>query len=343
MSLRPRCPLPAALAVLLALAARQAQAEPPELTIYSGRHYESDEKLLHHFSAKTGILVKRVEGREDELLERLRKEGAASPADVLLTTDAARLGESDALGLFAPVASKVLEERIPVGLRTPTWFAFSTRARVIVYDRTQVKASEVQSYADLATPRFKGKLCVRSGLHPYNVSLGAALIARSGEATTEAWARGIVANLARPPEGGDADQVRAVGTGACQVALANSYYVVRLLRSPREEDQKIVKRVAVVWPDQRGAGTHVNVAGGGVLKTTAHRESAVRFLEYLASDEAQAYFAAANNEWPVVRSAGVRNPTLQGLGTFKPEALDVATLTANAPRARKIFERAGWR
>ena len=180
-------------------------------------------------------------------------------------------------------------------------------------------------------------------MHPYNVSLGAALIARSGEAAAEAWARGIVANLARPPQGGDTEQIMGVGSGACQVALANSYYVVRLLRSPREEDQKIVKRVAVVWPDQRGAGTHVNVAGGGALKTTAHRESAVRFLEYLASDEAQAYFAAANNEWPVVRSAGVRNATLQGLGKFKREALDVATLTANAPRARKIFERAGWR
>jgi iron(III) transport system substrate-binding protein len=341
---RPRRSLPAALTALLALAvARPARAELQELTVYSGRHYESDEKLLRHFSAKTGILVKRVEGQEDELLERLRKEGAASPADVLLATDAARLGEADALGLFAPVASKVLEARIPASLRTPTWFAFATRARVIVYDRTQVKPAEVQTYADLAGPRFKGKLCVRSGLHPYNVSLGASLIAHSGEAAAEAWARGIVANLARPPQGGDTEQIMGVGSGACQVALVNSYYLVRLHRSPREADQKLVKRVALAWPDQRGSGTHVNVSGGGVLKTAPHRDAAVRFLEYLASDEAQSYFATANNEWPVVRSAGVRSPALPGLGAFKPEALDVATLTANAPRARKIFERAGWR
>ncbi len=343
MSPRPRRSL-AALATLAALAAApRARAEIQELTLYSGRHYESDEKLFHHFTAKTGIVVRRVEGNEEELLERIRKEGASSPADVFITTDAARLGEADGLGLFSPISSSLLDQRIPANLRTTNWFAFSTRARVIVYDRTKVKTAEIQTYADLANPRLKGKLCVRSGMHPYNISLGAALIAHSGEAATEAWARGIVANLSRPPRGGDTEQIRAVGTGECQVALANSYYVARLIRSPKEQDQKLMKRVGVVWPDQRGQGTHVNVSGGGVLKNAPHRESAIRFLEYLASDEAQSYFAAANNEWPVVKTAVVRNPTLESLGTFKPDKLNVATLTTNAARAEKIFEKAGWR
>ncbi|HEX9398799.1 MAG TPA: extracellular solute-binding protein [Anaeromyxobacter sp.] len=320
-----------------------ARAQEKELTLYSARHYQTDERLYAHFTEKTGIKVKRVEGSEDELLERIKKEGANGPADVFITVDAARLGQADALGLFAPVRSKLLEGRIPANLRTGTWFAFSTRARVIVYDRTRVKAADVRTYLDLADPKLKGKVCVRSGSHPYNVSLGSALIAHLGEARTQQWANGLVENLARAPKGGDTDQIRAVATGECQVALANSYYVVRLLRSAKAEDQEIMKRVGVAWPDQHGNGTHINVSGGGLLKTAPHRDAAVRFLEYLASDQAQSYFAAGNNEWPVVKTVRVDNPALATLGSFKSDALNVATLVGNAALAQKIFDRAGWR
>jgi iron(III) transport system substrate-binding protein len=331
------------LAALACAAPLRAVAADAELNLYSARHYQIDEKLYAHFTKETGIKINRIEGKEDELLERLKNEGANSPADVFLTVDAARLAQADALGLFMPVRSKVLEERIPANLRTDTWFAFSTRARVIVYDKAKVSAADVPTYESLASPKLKGKVCVRSGSHPYNLSLGSALVAHLGEARTEAWAKGVVANFARAPKGGDTDQIRAVGAGECQVALANSYYLARLLRSSKQEDQELMKRVGVVWPDQKGHGTHVNVSGGGVLQTAPHKEAAVRFLEYLASDEAQSYFADGNNEWPVVKTAKVDNPALQQLGTFKADSLDVATLSRNTALAQKIYDRAGWR
>lgn len=320
-----------------------AAAGDHELTLYTARHYQTDARLFAQFTKLTGIKVICVEGGEEELLERILKEGATGPADVLITADAARIGQADALGLFARPGSTMLEKRIPAHLRTPTWFGFSTRARVIVYDRTKVKPSEVQSYADLASPRFKGKVCVRSGAHPYNLSLGAALIAHEGEATTEAWARGLVANLAREPKGGDTDQIRGVAAGECEAALVNSYYLVRMLRSSKEEDQQVGRRVAVAWPDQKRSGTHVNVSGGGVLKSAPHRDAAVKFLEYLASDQAQAYLVESNNEWPAVKTAAWKNEALESLGKFKADPLAVGTLSANTERAQKIFQRAGWR
>lgn len=320
-----------------------ARAREKVLNVYSARHYQTDERLYSRFTELTGYEVNRIEAKEDELLERIRNEGRNSPADVFVTVDAARLGQADALGLFAPVKSKVLEERIPSNLRTETWFAFSTRARVIVYDKVAIDPAVVQDYEDLASPKLKGKVCVRSGSHPYNLSLGAAMISHLGEARTEEWARGVVANFARPPKGGDTDQIRAVAAGECQVALANSYYVARLMRSEKPEDREIVTRIGVVWPNQSNRGTHVNVSGAGVLKTAPHREAAVRFLEYLASDEAQVHFADGNNEWPVVKTAKVNNPALEKLGTFKADSLHVGTLSKNTAAAQRIFDRAGWR
>jgi iron(III) transport system substrate-binding protein len=336
-----RLAVPLLAAVLAAPTAGRA-AEEKVLNLYSARHYQTDEKLYADFTAQTGIKVNRIEGKEDELLERIKNEGAQSPADVFITVDAARLAQADALGLFAPVESKVLQERIPANLRTETWFAFSTRARVIVHDKA-LDPALVQTYEGLADPRLKGKLCVRSGSHPYNLSLGSALVTHLGEEKTEAWARGVVANLARAPKGGDTDQIRAVAAGECQVALANSYYVARLLRSDKPEDKEVVSRIAVVWPNQKTTGTHVNVSGGGVLKTAPHRDAAVKFLEYLASGAAQAYFANGNNEWPVVKSAKIDNPALQQLGAFKPDPLNVGTLSKNTAVAQKIYDRAGWR
>jgi iron(III) transport system substrate-binding protein len=336
-------PTSLALGLMLGAFAAPAAAQERVLNIYSARHYQSDEALYARFTSQSGIRVRRIEGKEDELLERIKNEGARSPADVFITVDAARLGQADALGLFAPIESKLLEERVPAHLRTDTWFAFSTRARVIVYRKGSVNPDDVRDYEDLANPRLKGKVCVRSGSHPYNLSLGSALVSHLGEERTEQWVRGLVANLARAPKGGDTDQIRSVAAGECQVALSNSYYVARLMRSDKPQDKEVIAHVAVVWPNQRSYGTHVNVSGGGVLRAAPHREAAVKFLEFLASDAAQAHFADGNDEWPVVQTVKVKNPALEALGPFKADPLNVGTLSRNTARAQRIFDRAGWR
>jgi iron(III) transport system substrate-binding protein len=331
-----------ALAGLVAVAAPAANAQGV-VNLYSARHYQTDEAFYANFTRETGIRINRIDGREDELFERIRNEGASSPADVFITVDGSRLELADKAGLFQPVQSKALEARIPAHLRTPDWLAFSTRARVIVYNKAAINPQWVQTYEDLADPRLKSQICVRSGSHPYNLSLGASLIAHDGEAKTEQWARGVVANFARAPKGGDTDQLRAVAAGECGVALVNSYYVARLMRSSDAADQKAMAALAVVWPNQQGRGTHVNVSGAGVVKTAPNRANAIRFLEYLASDAAQVYFADGNNEWPVVASVKVRNPALEALGTFKADTLPIEKWAPLTPAAQKVFDRAGWR
>lgn len=328
---------------LAAASLGSVQAEEKLLNLYSARHYQTDEALYDGFTRQTGITIRRIEGKEDELLERIRNEGANSPADVLLTVDAARLAAAHEMGLFAPVKSKILDTRIPANLRTTDWFSFSTRARVIIYAKGVVKPEEVRNYGDLADPRLKGKVCTRSGSHPYNLSLMASIIAHQGEAKAEQWAKGVVANFARPPKGGDTDQIRAVAAGECAVALSNTYYLARLMRSDKAEDRKTMEKVGVVWPDQQGSGAHINVSGGGVLKNAPHREAAVKFLEYLSSDEAQRYFADGNNEWPVVAGIKVANPALEELGRFKADSMPVGSLAMYRAKAQVIFDRAGFR
>lgn len=333
--------LPALLGALCLTPA--AQAQDKVLNIYSARHYQTDEALYANFTKATGIKINRLDGKEDELVERIRNEGTASPADILITVDAARLEVADSLGLFQPTTSKLLEERVPATLRTPTWFAFSTRARVIVYNKVAVKRELVLSYADLAAPAMKGQVCVRSGAHPYNLSLGAAMIAHEGEARTEAWARGLVSNFARGPMGGDTDQIKAVAAGECGVTISNTYYLVRMMRSKNPQDVQAIDAVGIVWPNQSSWGTHVNVSGAGVLKHAPHREAAVKFLEYLASDEAQGYFANGNNEWPVVKTAAITNKELAALGSFKADQLPIGDLAKTTVQAQKVFDRAGWK
>jgi iron(III) transport system substrate-binding protein len=328
------------IALVGAVAAAQAQSV---LNIYSARHYQTDEALYENFTKQTGIKINRLDGKEEELVERIKNEGASSPADVLITVDAARLEIAEKAGLFQPHGSKVIEERVPATLRTPTWVAFSTRARVMVYNKAAVDGNFVQTYEDLANPRLKGQICVRSGSHPYNLSLGAAVIAHDGEAKAEEWAKGVVANFARAPKGGDTDQLKAVAAGECGVAISNSYYLARLMRSTKPDEQEVVKKLTVVWPNQKTWGTHVNVSGAGVVKTAPNKAAAVKFLEYLASDEAQAYFADGNNEWPVVKTAKVKNPALEALGNFKPDQLPIGQLAATTVQAQKVFDRAGWR
>jgi len=320
-----------------------AMAEEKVLNLYSARHYQTDESLYSNFTQQTGIKINRIEGKEDELLERLKNEGTNSPADVFLTVDAARLAKAHELNLFAPVASKTLETRIPAHLRTEDWFSFSTRARVIVFNKAQLKADDVQNYADLANPKLKGKLCTRSGSHPYNLSLMASIIAHQGEAKAEEVARGMVANFARAPKGGDTDQIKAVAAGECGVTISNTYYVARLLRSTKPEEIKLMEKVGIVWPDQNGNGAHINVSGGGMLKNAPNKAAAVKFLEYLASDQAQRYFADGNNEWPVVESVKVANPALESLGKFKADKLPVKNLAMYQAKAQIIFDRAGFK
>jgi iron(III) transport system substrate-binding protein len=320
-----------------------ATASAQELNLYSARHYQTDEALYADFTKLTGIKINRLDGREDELVERIRNEGAASPADILITVDASRLEAADKLGLFQTWKSAVLDERVPAALRTPTWIAFSTRARVIVHNKSAVKKEAVQSYADLAAPALKGQVCMRSASHPYNLSLGAALIAHDGEAKAETWARGLVANFARAPKGGDTDQLLAVAAGECGVTVSNTYYLVRLLRSTKPSDQEAVRALGIVWPNQASWGTHINVSGAGVLKNAPHKDAALRFLEYLTSDAAQAYFADGNNEWPVVKTAVSKNKELQSLGEFRADALPIAELAGNVAAAQKVFDRAGWK
>jgi iron(III) transport system substrate-binding protein len=337
--------LPVALAIACAVAMPAVAADEPVLNLYSARHYQTDEALYNDFTKATGIKVNRIEAGDEQLVERLKNEGTASPADVLLIVDAARLWQAQQLGLFAPVKSAALDERIPAKYRDPAgnWFGFSYRARVIVYNKSMIKPEDVATYEDLANPKNKGTICTRSGSHPYNLSLIGSEVAHLGEAKAEAWAKGVVANMARTPKGGDTDQIKAVAAGECAVALSNSYYYARLLRSSQPADREIVAKTAVIFPDQSTYGTHVNISGAGMLKNAPHKENARKFLEYLASDGAQRYFADGNNEWPVVASVKTANPALDAMGEFRIDPLPIASYGKYTAEAQKIADRVDWR
>jgi iron(III) transport system substrate-binding protein len=336
---------------LLALSAG-ALAQEQVLNLYSARHYSTDEALYASFTKATGIRINRVDADDAGILARLKAEGSASPADVILLVDAARLYKGEVDGLFQPIRSKVLEDAIPTQFRgkataegTP-WFGLSTRARVVVYDKNKVKREDVDTYEKLAEPTNKGKVCIRSGSHPYNLSLFGSLTEHLGAQKAEAWLKGVVANLARDPKGGDTDQIRAVASGECQVAVTNTYYVARLLRSAKAEDKEMMERVAVVFPNQNSWGTHVNIAGGAVAKHAKNTANAIRFMEYLASAEAQNYFANGNNEWPVARGVKVSNPALQAMsggGDFKGETIPLAAVGANQVKVQQMLDRVGFK
>ena len=329
--------------MLAGLSATSAVAQ--ELNLYSSRHYQTDEALYSNFSKTTGIKLNRIEAGEDPLIARIINEGAASPADVLVTVDAGRLWRAEQAGLFQPIQSKVLNERLPANMRTADgqWFGFSARARVIIYNKLTINPADVQNYEDLASPKMKGKVCTRSGSHIYNLSLMSALIEHLGEAKAEQWARGVVDNFARAPKGGDTDQILGVASGECGVAITNTYYYVRLMKSTKPEDQKVIAATGLIWPNQKSFGTHMNVSGAGVIKTARNKDAAIKFLEYLTSNEAQTYFAEGNNEWPVVKGATLNNKELASLGTFRMDTLNISALGRNQPLAQKIFDRAGFK
>ncbi|MDP4300453.1 extracellular solute-binding protein [Leptothrix discophora] len=333
----------------LGLAAPAATAQEKVLNLYSARHYQTDEALYTNFTKATGIRINRVDTDDAALLQRLKTEGSASPADVVLLVDAARLWRAETDGLFSPVKSAVLEQRIPAQLRGKDngegsqWFGFSTRARVIVYNKADVKAENVDTYEKLADPVNKGRFCSRSGSHPYNLSLFGAYLEHLGEAKTEAWLKGIVANQARDPKGGDTDQIKAVATGECGVTLSNTYYVARLMRSSNPDDRKTMEQVGVIFPNQKTWGAHVNVAGGAVARHARNRDAAIRFLEYLSSDDAQRYFADGNNEYPAVAGVKTANPALTTLGAFNQELIPISVVGQNSAKVQQILDRVGFK
>jgi len=329
---------------LLVSAAALAQ-DGKVLNLYSSRHYQTDEALYSNFTKQTGIRINRIEAGEDPLIERIRNEGERSPADVLVTVDAGRLWRAEQLGFFQPVKSALLDARIPASFREPggLWFGFSLRARLIAYNKLKVKAGELPNYESLADPKWKGRICMRSATNMYNLSLLSALLDHLGEPKAQAWARAVRDNLAREPKGGDTDQLKSVAAGECDVTISNQYYYARLVRSDKAEEREIAAKLGVVFPNQGNRGTHVNISGAGVMKHAPNRDAAVKFLEYLASDQAQLYFADGNNEWPVVAGVKPDNPVLKLFGDFKRDALNVAALGRNQPLAQVIYDRVGWK
>jgi len=336
------------LGALLVGTALSSSAQEKVLNLYSARHYQTDEALFADFTKTTGIKINRIDGDDAGLVARVKSEGAASPADVIMLVDAARLWRAQNEGLFQPTRSALLDRRIPANLHSKSgegtlWYGFSTRARVIVYNKGTVKPEDVSTYESLGDPKNKGKLCTRSGAHPYNVSLFGALLEHDGAEKTEVLLKNMVANQARKPVGGDTDQIKAVGAGECGVAISNSYYVARLMRSTKPEDMALMEKVGIVWPNQQSYGAHVNIAGAGVARHAPHKAEAVAFLEYLASDSAQRYFAEGNNEWPAVAEVKTDNPALQKMGPFKAEVIDIGKVGANQQKVLQMLDRVGYK
>lgn len=338
------------LAALMGVAT-SASAQEQVLNLYSARHYQTDEALYSNFTKATGIKINRVDADDAGILARLKAEGVASPADVILLVDAARLAKGDSEGMFLPIKSVALDKAIPAQLRAQatadgtTWFGFSTRARVIVYDKLKVNKADVDTYEELADPKNRGLLCTRSGSHPYNLSLFGAVTEHLGAVKAEEWLKGMVANMARAPKGGDTDQIKGVASGECGIAITNTYYLARLMRSTVAEDKAIMEKVGVVFPNQQSWGTHVNIAGAAVAKNAKNTANAVKFMEYLASPEAQNYFANGNNEWPAVASVKVNNPALQAMtgGSFKSETIPVSAVGANQVKVQQMLDRVGYK
>jgi iron(III) transport system substrate-binding protein len=327
-------------------------ADEPVLNIYSARHYPSDEALYSEFTKTSGIKINRVDADDAGIIARLKAEGSASPADVILLVDASRLWRGEIDGLFKPVRSKVLEDSIPAQLRgkadtsgATSWFGFSTRARIVVYDKVKVKKTEVDTYEKLADPVNKGRLCIRSGSHPYNLSLFGAVTEHLGAPGAEQWLKGLVTNMARMPKGGDTDQIKGVASGECAVAVTNSYYLARIMRSEIPADKAIAQRIGVVFPNQNSWGTHINIAGAAVAAHAKHADNAIKFLEYLASPGAQEHFANGNNEWPAAKDSKITNPALQAMsgGSFKSENIPISVIGMNQIKVQQMLDRVGFK
>lgn len=316
-----------------------------EVNIYSARHYETDQALYSDFTDQTGIKVNLIEGGSDELIERIKSEGVNSPADILVTVDAGRIWRAEEAGILSSIESDILEERIPASFRHPDglWYGISKRVRAIVVNPENVEDPASLTYEDLATEEWKGRVCIRSSNNIYNQSLMASIIESNGAVAAEEWAKGIVNNMARDPQGGDRDQIKAVAAGICDAAIVNHYYLAMMLTGD-EENQEIGKSVQLVFPNQgeNGRGAHVNISVAGVLKDAPNRENAIKFMEYLTNEVSQSYLTVDNNEYPINDDAEW-NPLLQGFGEFKSDNMNVSALGRNNPEAIRIMDRAGWK
>ncbi|MEX2605857.1 MAG: Fe(3+) ABC transporter substrate-binding protein [Kiritimatiellia bacterium] len=313
------------------------------LVVYSHRHYAADEELFASFTESTGIPVQVLKAGANELMERLKAEGDRTRADILITADAGRLEEAKAAGFLAPIQSEILESRIPEPYRDADsqWFGFTLRARVLVYAPDRVPVEDLSTYEDLADPKWRGRLLCRSSNNIYNQSLLASLIAAHGEDAALRWARDVRRNMARPPQGSDRDQIRAVAAGLGDVAIVNTYYLGLLLNSPDPKERELAGPLRIFFPNQEGRGTHVNISGGAVLKSSTQKENATRLLEFLVSDRAQEVFPAATFEYPVVE--GIEWSDLQkSWGRFKADDLNLTQLGGGGKKAVQLFNLAGW-
>jgi iron(III) transport system substrate-binding protein len=328
------------------LPALAAAAE--EVNLYSARKEELIRPLLERFTEETGIEVNLVTGKADALLQRLKSEGRNSPADLLLTVDAGNLHRAKEAGLTRAFSSEIVAAAVPPNYRDPEghWTGLSLRARPILYVEDKVDPSELSTYEDLADPAWKGRICIRSSSNVYNQSLVASLIAANGVEATEAWAEGLVANMARPPKGGDRDQIKAAAAGLCDLAIANTYYLAGMLQSEDPGEREPAEKMAVFWPNQPGAGdgrgAHVNVSGAAVTAAAEHQEAAVELIEFLVSPEAQAWYAEVNGEYPVRPGVDI-SPVLADWGEFKADDIDLARLGELNGEALMLMDRAGWR
>lgn len=315
-----------------------------EINLYSSRHYDTDNVLYKDFTQKTGIKVNVIEGDADQLIERIKSEGANSPADVFIAVDAGRIWRAQEAGTLQPISSEKLKSAIPENLRSPEgyWFGLSKRARVIAYHKNRVNPNKLSTYEALAEPQWRDKVCVRSSNNIYNQSLVAWMIEKDGVQETQKWLKGLAKNFARPPEGNDVSQLKDIAAGECDVALVNHYYVARLKQSNDPEDKKVASQIGVFFPNQQQEGTHVNISGAGVVAGAPHQEGAIAFLEYLATPEAQEIFANANNELPVI--SGMKpNQTVASFGNFKGSTVSVGAYGENNPEAVKLMDSNGWK
>ncbi|EBA17446.1 ferric iron ABC transporter, periplasmic ferric iron-binding protein [Roseobacter sp. SK209-2-6] len=326
---------------LVGALATSAAAEG-ELNLYSSRHYDTDERLYSDFEEATGITINRIEGKADELIARMQAEGANSPADVLLTVDTSRLARAKNAGILQSIESDTLEARVPAYLQDSDnqWFGLSQRARIIFYDKNDLK-NPPRTYLDLADPAYAGKVCIRSSSNTYNQTLLASIVTHHGEEKAAEWADGVVANMARAPQGGDTDQLRGLVSGECEIAVGNSYYFARSIRKHVKGVSDSRDMIGWIFPAQDAEGAHMNLSGAGVAAHAPNRENAIKFLEYLASDQAQEYFSAGNDEYPGVPGVGLA-PSIAALGHFKPDDVSLAEVAKNIPTAQKIFNEAGW-
>lgn len=331
------------LTAMAAAAVTLQTAMAEEVNIYSSRHYSTDQVLYEEFTKASGIDVNLIEAKGDALIERMQAEGESSPADVLITSDGSRLARAVEAGLFQPIASDALNSAVPENLRHPDglWFGLSTRVRAVVYAKNRVDPDEITAYEDLADPAWAGRICIRSSSNVYNQSLVASIIAAKGVDAAEDWAKSLVDNMARPPQGGDTDQIKAVASGECDVAVANHYYLARLIESEKPADNEVASAVDIVFPNQNDRGAHTNVSGAGVATHAPHKDAAVKFLEYLTTPDAQAYFANGNNEYPIVRDVKL-SPVLESWGDYKIDAINATAYGVHNAEALKIMDRAGW-